>query len=298
MPNSAKNSWVAGTLTALLGLFFVDLAAAQESSSRVIAVGGSVTEIVYALEQEDRLIAADSTSTYPPAATDLPDIGYIRTLSAEPILALAPDLILAEPAAGPPVALTQIRDAGVALHVIPDEPTPQGVLTKIEAVADALGVPESGTALAARVKRDFADLERKLAELRERPRVLFLLSMSGGAPLAAGRETAADAIIRLAGGRNAVTGYADYKPFTPEAAVDLAPDVILINAGSGHSPDGGREAFLARPEIAATPAGRNKRVIAMDGLLLLGFGPRTPEAARRLAADLHPELQLADASDE
>jgi len=271
--------------------------AAVAEDGRLISVGGSVTEIVYALGEEDRLIAVDSTSTYPPEAHELPNVGYLRTLSAEPILALEPSLVLAEPDAGPQTAIEQIRDAGVPVKLVSDDPTPDGVIEKITLVAAALNVSRKGEGLAARIEGEFDDLRRYLADVADGPRVLFLLSIGNGAPLAAGRETSADGIIALAGGRNAVTGYSGYKPLTPEAAVELAPDAILIDSRSLEAL-GGEDALLARPELAATPAGRAGRVIAMDGMFLLGFGPRTAGAARQLAAALHPDLTLADAAGE
>jgi len=279
---------VAGLLPLLAGAL-----PAGASPDRIVAVGGSVTEIVYALGEKDRLIAVDSTSTYPPAAGELPNVGYLRALSAEPILALEPALLLAEPDAGPPSAIEQIRDAGVPVRLVSDRPSPEGVIEKVSEVAAVLDVPDKGEALARRLEREFERLRRDLADIAERPRVLFLLSVGNGAPLAAGRETSAEGIIALAGGRNAVTGYSDYKPLTPEAAVELAPEAILIDSRS-LAALGGEDALLARPEVAATPAGRAGRVIAMDGMFLLGFGPRTPEAARKLAAALHPGLTLAD----
>jgi len=270
---------------------------ARAEDARVVAVGGSVTEIVYALEEAERLAAVDSTSQYPPAARELPSVGYLRQLSAEPILSMGPELLLAEPDAGPPPALEQIRDAGVRVVTVPDTPSPTGVLEKIAVVAEALGVPDKGAALKRRVRTGFDEVKAALSGIEQRPRVLFLLSIGEGAPLAAGKTTAADAIIEMARGKNVVEGFTDYKPLTPEAAARLAPEVLLLNENSLKAL-GGREAVLARPEIAATPAGREERLIVMDGLLLLGFGPRTPKAVRRLAEALHPALELARAEGE
>lgn len=281
----------AGVMTFLAGAAQVSLAA--DPPQRVLSIGGAVTETVYALEAGDRVIAVDSTSLYPPQARQHPDVGYMRTLSAEAILAMQPDLILAIEGAGPPVVLSQIQAAGVELAMIPNEPTPEGVLAKVRAVAEALGEPAKGEALAARLEVEFDELAEHLSGLRERPSLVFLLSISGGGPpQAAGRETAADGIIRLSGGENAITGFQGYRPLSPEAMVALDPDVILITL-QGLEALGGREAVLARPEIAATRAGRQGRLLAMDTLLLLGFGPRTPMAVRELAGSLHPDLALA-----
>ena len=264
--------------------------------TRVISVGGAITEVVFALGAQDRLIAVDSTSQYPREAQDLPDVGYMRQLATEPILALAPSLVLVEEDAGPPEVLDQLRAANVDLVVVADDPSPQGVLAKIEAVASALGLEAQGREIAARLQTEFARLEDAIAPAATRPRVLFLLSIGDGAPLAAGVGTSAAGIIALAGGENAIDGFEGYKPLTPEAAATAAPDVLLVTTRTLEAL-GGPQAVLARPEVAATKAGRDGRLVALDGLLLLGFGPRTPEAIRALAGALHPGLVLPQGSE-
>lgn len=267
--------------------------AAAAPPERIVSIGGSITEIVHALGAVDRLVAVDSTSRYPPAVRDIPSVGYMRRLSAEPIIALAPDLVIAEGDAGPPAVLDQLRSAGIDLVVAPDDPSPEGLLAKVRLVAEAIGREAEGAALAARLEAEIDALRGAVAEAASRPRILFLLSVGSGPPLAAGAGTSAEGIIELAGGRNAVEGFEGYKPLSPEAAVAAAPEAVLVTE-RGLDLLGGTEALLARPEVAGTPAGRAGRVIAMDGLLLLGFGPRLPEAATRLAATLHPGLTLPE----
>lgn len=281
---------------ALAGVAFVPVAAADQQPRRIVSIGGAVTEIVYALGAGEHLVAVDSTSSYPAAARQLPDVGYMRALAAEPILALAPDLVLAAADAGPPVVLRQLKAAGVGVVTIAEDPSPAGVVAKIHAVAAALGRPQAGQRLAARVAAAFAAVRSKVSAVlasHDRPRVLFLLSAGSGSPLAAGTGTSAERIIRLAGGDNAIRGYRGYKPLAPEALVAAAPDVLLV-AERTLDILGGARSLLARPAIAATPAGRNRRLVAMDGLLLLGFGPRTPAAIATLATQLHPDAARLD----
>ena len=265
--------------------------AADTGTQRAVSVGGAVTEIVYALGLADRIVAVDSTSLFPKEAKEKPNVGYMRRLAPEPILALEPTLVLAVEDAGPPRVLDQLREAGVPVAMIPDEPSPAGVLDKIARVASLLGAKRKGEALAARLEAEFASLAAVVERFPDRPRVLFLLSIGRGAPLAAGRDTAAAAIIGLAGGINAVDAYDGYKPLSPEAAVAASPDVLLVSERSLRLL-GGRAGVLRIAEIALTPAGRARRVVAMDGLLLLGFGPRTGEAIRLLAQALHPRAVL------
>lgn len=259
---------------------------------RLVSVGGALTEIVHALGAGDRLVGRDSTSVYPPEALALPDVGYLRALPAEGVLSLEPTLVIAEDDAGPPAVLEQIRLAGTPLEIVPDDHSMEGVARKVETVAALLGCEDEGAALAATIRAEAAALAEAVAAAPSRPRVLFLLAIGQGAPMGGGANTSADGIIALAGGSNAAAGMEGYKPLSAEAAIAAQPEVILMAAASVEAL-GGREAVLALPQVAHTEAGRNGRLVVMDGLLLLGFGPRTAEAARMLAAELHGEAFAA-----
>lgn len=259
------------------------LALPAQAADRIVSVGGSVTEIVHALGEGGRLVARDTTSTYPPVVRDLPDVGYLRRLSPEGVLSVDPDLIVAEEGAGPPETVDLLRAASIPFVEIPDGHDRAAVLAKIAAVADALGVPEKGAALAADVG---AALDAAAAQAAAGPdrRVMFVMSVQGGRILAAGRNTAADGIIRLAGGQNAVTEFEGYKPLTDEAVTRAAPQVILMMAR--HEGADIADEVLAHPAIRTTPAAESRALVRMDGLYLLGFGPRTAEAVRDLAEAL------------
>lgn len=251
---------------------------------RVLAIGGSVTEIVYALGQQDRLIARDTTSSYPPEAEALPDVGYMRALSPEGVLSVQPDLILAEEGAGPPEAIEVLREAGIPLEMIETHTDGEGLASKIRAVAEVLGVPETADAPVAALRADLARLAEKPDEARKKS-VLFILMIQGGRIMAGGTGTEADAIIRMAGAVNAAEGVQGYKPLTDEAVVAAAPDVILMmNRGdTTQDLEVGNDELSGLPALATAPAVRNGAVIRMNGLYLLGFGPRTGKAA----LDLH-----------
>jgi len=265
------------------------VSAPAAGAERLVALGGDVTEIVYALGAGDRLVAVDATSDHPPAAEALPDLGYFRRLAAEPIVALEPDLVLASAASGPPVVLEQLRAAQVPVAIVPDDAGVDGVVAKIAAVGRALDRDAAADALAAEVEGEVARARERVADLEHRPRVLFVLNVGRGAPLAGGEGTSAAAIIELAGGRNAVGGFEGYKPLSQEAALAAAPDVVLVPDHTAAAA-GGPRALLDRPELRHTPAAAAGRVVAMDGLLLLGFGPRLGEAVSALARALHPDL--------
>ncbi len=264
--------WVVFALLALAG--------SAPAADRVVSLGGAVTEIVYALGEGGKLIAVDSTSTYPEAAKELPDVGYVRALSAEGILAMTPDLILASPDAGPPNVIEQLRAAGTEVVVVPDDPGLDGVDAKIRAVADALGLSEAGEKLA----KEF-DADRKLAsEASETADVsaVYLMGRGDGVLLAAGRGTSADVMLSAAGLKNVVTEYEGYKPVSPESLIALGPEVIVTGertvAGAG-----GLDKLKLNPAVAQTPASQAGRILVYDDLYLLGLGPRAAKAATELA---------------
>ncbi len=273
-------------MTTLLAL---PLAAQADSPSRVIAAGGSVAEIVYALGAGDRLIARDTTSSFPPEVTDLPDIGYVRALSSENLIAMDPDLILTEHDAGPPEVIEMLRRTDIPLVSVPQALDPDGVIAKIDMVANALDLPEEGKALAAQTLASLDTARQAAAALPQSPRVLFILSMQGGRLMVGGADTSAAAMIALAGGTNAMTEVKGYKPVTDEAVIAAAPDVILMMDRGGDHEITLRD-IQTHAALALTPAGEHSRVITMDGLYLLGFGPRTGEAALALNSDLRSML--------
>ncbi|WP_299739407.1 ABC transporter substrate-binding protein [uncultured Roseobacter sp.] len=259
---------------------------ADNPATRVVALGGSVTEIVFALGEDHRLVARDTTSSFPEAALELPDVGYIRALSPEGVLSARPDLIISEEGAGPPDALDLLKSAQVPFVEMPQARTAEQIAQKIEAVGAALGVPGKAATLATEVSTELQATAADIAASDQpRPRVLFLLSTQGGRLMASGTDTAADAIIRLAGGDNAISTFEGYKSVTAEAIATAAPDVILMMDRAGDHASSDAELF-EMPALRTTPAAQDKAVVRMDGLLLLGFGPRTAHAVRTLHSAL------------
>lgn len=269
------------------------LAAAAGSSSaaeRIVSGGGTLTEIIYALGAQDELVAADISSVYPPEATKLPQIGYARQLSAEGILGTNPTLLIIAEDAGPPAAIEQVKAAGVKVVSVTHGHTPAAAEERILKIGEALNRKESAERIAAAMKADLEATRQEVESQPVHPKVLFIYARGGGTMNVAGRDTSAEAIIELAGGKNAVDGYEGYKPLTAEGAVAAAPDFILVST-RGLEAAGGIDGLLQQPGLALTPAGKEKRVLVLDDLYLLGFGPRLGQAASDLSKQLHPAAQ-------
>nr|WP_246711848.1 ABC transporter substrate-binding protein [Phyllobacterium myrsinacearum] len=255
-------------------------------AARVVSIGDSITEIVYALGEEGHLVGRDQTSTYPEAAQKLPNVGYMRALSPEGVLSINPTAIIAVEGSGPKETIDVLKKASVPFVFVPEDYTGQSISAKIRVVGTALGVDDKAEKLASQVEKDLLAAEDATKNIKNRKRVLFVLSAQGGKIMASGTKTAANGIIALAGADNAITEYPGYKALTDEAIITAKPDVILVmDRGGDHSSDNAD--LLANAAIAATPAGKDKKIIRMGGQYLLGFGPRAPKAIHELAEAIY-----------
>ncbi len=258
-----------------------------EPDRRIVSIGGAVTEILYRLGHSSEIVGVDSTSLYPAEALKTKaNVGYVRALGAEGVLSLNPSLVLASESAGPPDALRLIEQAGVPIIRVSDEPSPHGIVKRVEMIAQAVGASDAGAALVAEIETGFKRLAEARAKVARPARALFVLSVQNGRPLVGGQGTTADAILQLAGATNVAASLNGWKSLSDEGLIAAAPDAIVMMQ---HGPGGEAPDVFTFPAFAATPAANGRRQIVMDSLYLLGFGPRTPDAARELMAALHPD---------
>lgn len=262
------------------------------STERIITLGPDVTEIAFALGAGDRIVGLDRGSKFPAETAEKPNLGYRRALSAEGILALRPDLILAAEDIGPPEVVDILKTLSVAVVFVPENNSLPGIRDKIGLIAETLDRDDEGRALSQTVSADF-EAAARLAETvpqDARKKVMFfhgLLRLT-----AAGEDTAADSIIGYAGGINPFDGIKGYKAASEEVLLDMAPDTILMmsNGNGGPTP----EEVFAVPALSMTPAAKTRSLIVLDGPYMLGFGPRTASAIRELANALYPEILAAE----
>lgn len=252
------------------------------ANERIISAGSAVTELIFALEQQDKLVAVDVTSELPQDIM-LPKIGYHRRLSAEGLLALGANRLIGSNEMGPETTLSQLKSAGVKVDIVNTKPTPAGLLERIDEIAQITGSQQQAESLKASVNQQIAALANNQTENAQK--VLFLLIHEGRPANVAGRDTTPNAIIELAGGINpAAQQLTSYKPLSTEAMVQMQPDVILVS-GRSYDKMGGAEQILSKmPLLAATPAGKNKRIIKVDGHALVGgLGLKSLAEAERLS---------------
>jgi iron complex transport system substrate-binding protein len=258
---------------------------------RIVPVDGDLAEIVFALGLGDQVVATDISATYPAAADALPEVGYQRALSAEPILAFEPTIVLATDLAGPGDTLESLARLDVETVIIERESSPAGPGNKIRAVAAAIGADAVGDGLAADVDEQIADATRRASRATTSPRVGVVYLRGDSVQLLFGEGSGVDWLIDAAGGIDIADelGVINNAPVNAEALVVAAPDVLIVPQ-RGLDSVGGMDGLLEIPGIAATPAGRNERILVYDDQLLLGNGPRTGQLLNQLITDLHGDI--------
>ncbi|WP_329313398.1 ABC transporter substrate-binding protein [Streptomyces sp. NBC_01278] len=262
------------------------------SLERVVPLTGGLNEIVQTLGLGPQVVARDITATFEQAA-QLPVVTRGHDVSAESVLSLRPTLVLAETTTGPAEAIGQIRDAGVPLLVVAPAKSLEDVPKRIGTVADALGVKDAGVRLNQRTAERIAAVRKDIpatAATGKKPRVAFLyLRGTASVYLMGGSDSGAASLLEAAGavdtGQESGLGK-DFTPITSEALAAAAPDAILVMS-KGLESVGGTEGLVKIPGVAQTPAGMDRRVVAVDDGVLLNYGPRTDQVLGSLISQLY-----------
>ena len=244
---------------------------------RIVSLGGGVTETLFAMGLGDQIVAVDVSSIHPKAALEKPKVGYLRATSAEGIASMRPTQVIASEAIGPPSVRAQLKAVGIPLSLVPEVTDIQAAIDRIKKLGTLVDRKEKASEIIKHIQSALA----KPVDQSKKPRILFLFSHGGGRLMVAGLKTGANTMINAAGGDNAVTMYEGYRPLTSESVVMAKPDIILLTERSLSAIQGQSELWKI-PSLSLTPAGKNKRLIIMEDLKLLGFGPRTGEAILEL----------------
>ena len=257
-----------------------------KNPSRIAVAGGSITELIYLLKRDSQIVAVDTTSNYPDETSALPSIGYVRNLSAEGILSLKPTLILGEHDMGPPEVLEQLKKVSLEVKRIKERQSAEGIVEKFDCVAKILDVSSRKTK---RIKRGLqnlvADLEKIKRTTNHRPRVALILSFIDGSPILAGNTTSGNGVLEMIGAINVFSDIEGWKPATRESVLIRNPDHLVITE-RGLKTQGGIEGLRKNPALRSITAIRNGHIHTLDGMALLGFGPRTLETAILLSEKL------------
>lgn len=247
------------------------------SNEKIVSLNGAITETLADLGYENNLVGVDVTSTYPTSVKEkAKDLGHVRSLSIESVLALKPTKVYATDKDVTPEQIAQLKSAGITVEIIKQDFSIDGTKELVKTIASSLNNTNFET-INSKIDTDLKGLK----PLASKPKVLFIYARGAGTLMVAGKNTPIEKIIGIAGAENAITEFEDFKPLTPEAVVKSNPDYILM-FDSGLQSIGGIDGVLKLEGVTSTNAGKNKKIIAMDGQLVSGFGPRVGEAAVQL----------------
>jgi len=251
-----------------------------DDDTRVVIAGGSITEIFYLLDIQDRIVALDITSNYPAETKQFPSIGYVRMLSTEGLLSMSPSIILGENDMGPPNVIEQVKSTGIDLRIIPEKKSLAGILDKIMCVASIMDVASEAEKL---INNTFIDIVIEIEQnrteiLKKNISAMVIYSMQGTSPIVSGAGESGDAFLQLIGAKNAFASFEGWKPASAESIIANNPDYIIVTNRllKRYS---NLEELRNHPALAQTNATKNNQIIAKDGMAMMGFGPRTLDCA-------------------
>jgi iron complex transport system substrate-binding protein len=274
-----------------VGLLVSHQAAAADLPQRWVSVGGALSEWVSALGGESKLVGVDTTSQHPESLKSLPSIGYQRSLSAEGILSLRPDILIGTEEMGPPPVLSQVKAAKVQVVLFSAQPDLPTLEKNVTHLGQLLGTEAQAKQLLQSYQQQLDAQKVRVADAQSKhkaPGVLLLLGHAGGKPLIAGKDTAADWLVQQAGGHNLAT-HTGYKPFSVESLASLDPEVLVF-ADRALTGEAAKAAlFKENPILDSSRAAKAGRVLELDPTLLVGgLGPRLPAALKTLTDGFYP----------
>ncbi|MBT9267256.1 ABC transporter substrate-binding protein [Pseudomonas sp. MG-9] len=266
-------------------------ALAADLPQRWVSAGGALSEWVSALGGQSKLVGVDTTSQHPEALKTLPSIGYQRSLSAEGILSLRPDILIGTEEMGPPPVIAQVKSAKVRVELFSAQPDLPTLEENVTHLGQLLGAQAQATQLLESYRQQLAVQKSRVAKLQtehKAPGVLVLIGHAGGKPLIAGKDTAADWLLQQAGGHNLAT-HTGYKPFSVESLAGLDPQVLVFADRALSGAAAKAALFKENPILQSSRAAKAGRVLELDPTLLVGgLGPRLPAALQRLSDGFYP----------
>lgn len=277
-------------MISILGLLLIcanSAISAFTGPQRIVSLGSAITETIDALGKGSDIVATDVTSEYPVYIKKLPKVSRSRSLSVEGLMQYNPDLIIAPEGDISASLLAQLKKLNIKVLNIRQEFSVKGAEKFIMDIANGLQLKKEGEAL---VQQTYAKLGPVLKDVKtnaQKPlKVLFIYARGAGNMTVAGKGSNMDAIIQLAGAKNAVQEFTDFKSYSTEALVKANPDVLLL-FDFGISSLGGKNAILKMPGVKLTNAGKNNRIVEVDGPLMVNFGARLPDAINDLFKKLY-----------
>ena len=256
-----------------------------DDPKRIIALAPSITEIIFALGQQDRLKGITQYSNYPAEAAKLPKVGSYVRLDLERIVALNPDLCIAIKDGNPKEIIDRLQSLDIPVFAV-NPHNLDSMLQTIQKIGGILNASQNAKILVTDMRSRIQKVDDLVSRTDRRPRVFIQIGISP--IISAGTHTFIHELIVRAGGINVAAGRSAYPHFSREQVLALAPDVLIITsmARSGAY----EKAKTDWNRLADMPAVRQKRIHTVDSDLFDRPSPRLLDALEILTRLLHPQL--------
>jgi iron complex transport system substrate-binding protein len=256
-----------------------------DNPRRIVSLAPSITEIIFALGESERLKGVTQHCDFPAEAQSLPKVGSYVHPDLEKIVALKPDLCIAVRDGNPEKIATELEKLSIPVYVVDPRNLGTAVDTVLE-IGQILNAGEKAQHLAKEMRTRIERVKERVAGIKARPRVFFLI---GNAPIvSAGNDTVIHELINTAGGQNLAEGPVSYPLFSVEQVLALQPEVIIITSMTKQSNI--EQVSSEWKKYEGLPAVRNHRVFIVDADLFDRVTPRLVTGLETLAAIIHPEL--------
>jgi iron complex transport system substrate-binding protein len=253
------------------------------SPARIVSLAPSLTEAVYALGLQDRLVGDTDFCDYPSEAQKKPKVGGGINPNLEVIASLHPDLVLVTKSFNRLDTVRALDNLGIPSYST-DPHTVDEIISSTEKLADVLGAPDAGKSLADDLQRRLATLQAKIALLPQ-TRVLFVVWMQ---PLmSVGKSTFVADALRKAGADSIVESGQDWPQMDLEEVVHLQPDYLVFAESHSNSGTSDFDSLSVTPGWRLLDAVHNHR-IAVVSEAVIRPAPRIVSVIESLARQLHP----------
>ncbi|HEX8428688.1 heme/hemin ABC transporter substrate-binding protein [Hymenobacter sp.] len=256
---------------------------------RIVSVSKQLTEMIFALGAESRLVGVDLSSTYPAAAKQLPTVGYHRLLNAEGIISLKPTVVYSDGNVAPAAVITQVQRVGIPIKEFAPSKTIPETCRLLQQLGDEFGQRPQADELAKQLSADMAKAAAIGKQFPDHPKVVIIhYGLQKNIYLAMGQQSIGTQMVAWAGGVNSLNAAEGMKPISPELIAEAQPDVILAT-DFGYDRQGGLDKFKQLPGVALTPAAKNNRIYRVEEHDMVYLGPRTGQNVLALQKLLHQQ---------
>jgi len=261
----------------------------QEHTERIVCISKQYSEIIYALNAQDNIVAVDVSSTYPPEIKKLPTVGYHRALSAEAILAMNPTLILQDNNIGPEHVVKQLNDLKIPMKNFGKyQNTIPGTDSLIREMGAYFHKEQRADSLCMKLEKDMKTALESAKQYTDSTKVLIIhFGQASNIYLVMTKKSTAAKMIEWAGGKMAVNDEKGMKQISPEIVAASDPDVILLTDFGYDRLGGSPEKIKELPGVASTKAYANKRIYRIEEHDMVYIGPRTGENVLNLQKLIH-----------